>query len=130
MSVAAGSGPRKPHLAPPSPKKEKEKNLHSVDREKYEKNIQSKRRKRKEYVPIRIMNNNLIYSQPDARKSSARRKGGAGVKQKAVSEEEFDEDLPEFDEEKPNKGKTAKKEEDFDEEEKPKEASEEEFEED
>ena len=87
VSVAAGSGPRKPHLAPPSPKKEKEKNLHSVDREKYEKNIQSKRRKRKEYVPIRIMNNNLIYSQPDARKSSARRKGGAGVKQKAVSEE-------------------------------------------
>ena len=87
VSVAAGSGPRKPHLAPPSPKKEKEKNLHSVDREKYEKNIQGKRRKRKEYVPIRIMNNNLIYSQPDARKSSARRKGGAGVKQKAVSEE-------------------------------------------
>lgn len=87
VSVAAGSGPRKPHLAPPSPKKEKEKNLHSVDREKYEKNIQSKRRKRKEYVPIRIMNDNLIYSQPDARKSSARRKGGAGVKQKAVSEE-------------------------------------------
>ena len=87
VSVAAGSGPRKPHLAPPSPKKEKEKNLHSVDREKYEKNIQSKRRKRKEYVPIRIMNNNLIYSQPDARKSSARRKGGAGVKQKVVSEE-------------------------------------------
>lgn len=87
VSVAAGSGPRKPHLAPPSPKKEKEKNLHSVDREKYEKNIQGKRRKRKEYVPIRIMNDNLIYSQPDARKSSARRKGGAGVKQKAVSEE-------------------------------------------
>lgn len=87
VSVAAGSGPRKPHLAPTSPKKEKEKNLHSVDREKYEKNIQSKRRKRKEYVPIRIMNDNLIYSQPDARKSSARRKGGAGVKQKAVSEE-------------------------------------------
>ena len=84
VSVAVGGGPRKPQLAPPSPKKEK--NLHKVNREAYEKNV-SGARKKKEYVPIRIMNNNFIYSQPDARSSRARLKGqSGGAKGKAVSE--------------------------------------------
>ena len=85
VSVAVGGGPRKPQLAPPSPKKEK--NLHKVNREAYEKNVGGARKKKKEYVPIRIMNNNFIYSQPDARNSRARVKGqGGGAKGKAVSE--------------------------------------------
>lgn len=84
VSVAVGGGPRKPQLAPPSPKKEK--NLHKVNREAYEKNV-SGARKKKEYVPIRIMNNNFIYSQPDARSSRARLKGqSGGAKGKTVSE--------------------------------------------
>ena len=83
VSVAVGGGPRKPQLAPPSPKKEK--NLHKVNREAYEKNV-SGARKKKEYVPIRIMNNNFIYSQPDARSSRARLKGQSGAKGKTVSE--------------------------------------------
>ena len=83
VSVAVGGGPRKPQLAPPSPKKEK--NLHKVNREAYEKNVSSARKK-KEYVPIRIMNNNFIYSQPDARSSRARLKGQSGAKGKTVSE--------------------------------------------
>lgn len=85
VSVAVGGGPRKPQLAPPSPKKEK--NLHKVNREAYEKNMGGARKKKKEYVPIRIMNNNFIYSQPDARSSRARLKGqSGGAKGKAVSE--------------------------------------------
>ena len=84
VSVAVGGGPRKPQLAPPSPKKEK--NLHKVNREAYEKNVSGARKKKKEYVPIRIMNNNFIYSQPDARSSRARLKGQSGAKGKTVSE--------------------------------------------